>query len=286
MTAYLILLGIIVAIPLQSVMIKQNQKRGAKDAGTLFAGVSSLFAMLMFVIIEGGSFSFSWDFVPYSLGFAAAYGVCFVFDILALATGPMSMTLLIQAYSLLLPTFYGVLFLNEGIGLTFWIGILLLALCLFLTYFEKNGNGEKVTLKWLIFVSLAFLGNGMCSVVQRMQTEKLGEVYQNEFMIIALAVIVIAFLGFGLIKERGELPVFAKHGWYFGALYGILNGGVNFGVMVLSTKMPASIQFPLISAGSILASALFSVLLYKERLSIRQWIGFGVGILSVICLNL
>ncbi len=287
MTNYLILLAIIIAIPLQSVMIKQNQKRGAENAGLLFAACSALFALLTFVAIEGKSFKFSTEFLPYSVGFAVAYAVCFIFEILALTNGPMSLTLLMQAYSLLIPTFYGVLFLNENIGATFWIGVVLLALCLFLTYFEKNSTGEKITVKWLVFSLLAFLGNGMCSVVQKMQTVALGETYQNEFMVIALAMIVIGFGAFGVVKEKKEIPVFLKRGWYFGALYGLLNGGVvNFGVMVLSGRMPASLQFPLISAGSILASAIFSIILYKERLSKRQWIGFVVGILSVICLNL
>ncbi len=283
---YLILVGVILGIPLQSVMIKQNQRKGAKNAGLLFTAFTSLFAMLTFVAINGKGFDFSAKFLPYSIGFAISYGTSFICNILALSCGPMSLTLLMQSYSLLLPTFYGVLFLNEGVGVTFWIGVALLALCLFLTYFDKKSIGKKITVKWVIFATLAFLGNGMCSVVQKMQTVALGNIYQNEFMIIALALIAVGFFVAGTIKEKAELSAFFKKGWYFGAFCGLFNGGVNFGVLILSGKMPASLQFPIISAGSILATALFSVLLYREKLTVRQWIGFGVGVLSVVCLNL
>ncbi len=286
MTSYLVLLGIICGIPLQSVMIKQNQKRGAKGSVFLFAAATALFAMLCFALIEGNAFVFSKDFVPYSFGFALAYGICFCFEISALSCGPMSLTLLIQSYSLLLPTFYGILFLNETAGATFWIGIALLALCLFLTYFDKNGIGEKISLKWGIYVTLAFLGNGMCSVIQKMQTTEQGTAYQNEFMILALAMITVCFAAVGLVREKKELSPFLKRGWYWGALCGIFNGGVNFGVLILADQMPASVQFPLISAGSIIAAALFSQFLYKEHLTPRQWVGFCVGILSVVCLNI
>ncbi len=285
MTTYLILAGVIVGIPLQSVMIKQNEKKGTR-AELLFTAFTSLFAMLIFIFIEGRAFSFSKSFLPYSIGFAVSYATSFVCNISALSCGPMSLTLLMQSYSLLLPTFYGVLFLDEGVGVSFWIGILLLGICLFLTYFDKKGMKEKITVKWVIFATLAFLGNGMCSVVQKMQTGALGSTYQNEFMIVAFAMITVGFTVAGLIKERPVLLPFLKRGWMYGALCGLFNGGVNLGVLILSGRMPASLQFPLISAGSILATALFSVLLYKERLTLRQWIGFAVGIFAVVCLNL
>ncbi len=286
MTAYLILLGVIFGIPLQSVMIKQEQRRVSGKSDLLFSGFTALFAMLLFLVINRGAFRFSMEFLPYSIGFAVAYAAAFICNVLALSCGPMSLTLLLQSYSLLLPTFYGVLFLNEGVGITFWLGVALLALCLFLTYFDRSGMGERITFKWLILALLAFLGNGMCSTVQKMQTVALGGEYQNEFMILALAVIALGTLACGLWRERNVLPAFLRRGWYFGALCGLFNGGSNFGVMLLSHQMPASLQYPLISAGSILVTALFSVLLYRERLTLRQWIGFGVGILSVVCLNL
>ncbi len=283
---YLILIGIILLIPLQSVMIKQNDKRGAKNAGLWFTAATAFFAMVVFIVAEGTSFSFSWNFVPYSVGFALSYGVTFICNILALSSGPMSLTLLLQSYSLLLPAFYGILFLDEEIGVTLIIGIALLALCLFLTYFEKKGESERISVRWLIFALLAFLGNGMCSVIQKMHTTSLGDKYSNEFMIVALALITVSFACIALFRQRREFKPFIRRGWYFGALCGLFNGGVNMGVIMLSSMMPASLQFPMISGGSILATALFSVFLYKEKLTVRQWCGFGVGILSVILLNL
>ncbi len=284
--SYLILVAVILGIPLQSVMIKQNDKRGDSGASLWFTAVTAICAMAVFIVAEGMSFTFSRDFIPYSVGFAISYGLTFICNIAALASGPMSLTLLLQSYSLLIPAFYGIVFLNEEVRPMLIIGIALLALCLFLTYFEKKGKGEKITLRWLIFALLAFFGNGMCSVIQKMHTTTLGDKYSNEFMIVALSLIAVGFAVAALIKQRQSFKPFMRRGWYFGALCGLFNGGVNMGVIMLSSMMAASLQFPMISGGSILASALFSVLLYKEKLTVRQWCGFGVGVLSVVFLNL
>ena len=152
--------------------------------------------------------------------------------------------------------------------------------------FDPNAGKAAVSWKWVLFAALSFLGNGMCSVVQKMEGEALGSVYRDEFMIAALLMILPVFGVWGLIREKSAARMFFRRGWYWGALCGVLNGGVNLSVLMLAQSMPASLQFPLISAGSVLLSLLISVFCYRERLSARQLVGAAVGILSVICLNL
>lgn len=61
---------------------------------------------------------------------------------------------------------------------------------------------------------------------------------------------------------------------------------VNYLVLVLSNKMPASVMFPVISAGGVLLSALVSVMIYKEKLSAWQWLGIILGIIAIVALNM
>ena len=77
-----------------------------------------------------------------------------------------------------------------------------------------------------------------------------------------------------------------KAGWLFWLACGLGNGVVNYLVLILSGEMPASVMFPLISAGGILATFLVSLFLYKEKLSKYQNIGLILGIISVIFLNI
>ncbi len=291
MVDYLILFGILVAVPAQSVAVKLYQKRHGEHGELLLTAVIGLFAMLVFALPAAlrDGFALSLSYLPYSLGFAVGYGMSFVFQILALSSGPMSLTVLIQSYSLLIPTFYGVLFLNERVGRSFAAGIALLVICLFLINYRKRTEGEaggRITLKWLIFVWLSFLGNGMCSTVQKVATVHLDESLHFEFMAAAMLLITVGFCIAGLIRERRTLRAFLRGGWCYGGACGLLNGGANLAVILLATRMPASLQYPLISAGSILFSLLFSVLLFKEKITKRQYAGIAIGILSIICLNL
>ena len=248
MLNWLMLSGIVAAIPLQSVCAKQYRKTGAGGQGILFT--AALFAMAVFCAASGGSLRFDVAYLPYSLVFAVSYSMSFVFQLLALSCGSMALTMLIQSYSLLLPAFYGIVFLKEPVGAAFYAGIVLLVLCLFLICFDQGAGTAAVSWKWVLFAALSFLGNGMCSVVQKMEGENLGSVYRNEFMIAALLMILPVFGVWGLIREKSAARMFFRRGWYWGALCGVLNGGVNLSVLVLAQSMPA------------------------------------VGVLSVICLNL
>lgn len=126
----------------------------------------------------------------------------------------------------------------------------------------------------------------MCSVVQKMQQLAFNGAYKNEFMILALAIVVVVLTGFVIAKERKEIKTFAKVGWHLAAFCGVMNGIVNLFVMILSGRMPVSLMFPLISAGGIVITYLVSKFFYKEKLTQRQFIGFIIGIISVVFLNI
>ena len=69
------------------------------------------------------------------------------------------------------------------------------------------------------------------------------------------------------------------------SICGLANGAVNFFVLVLSNKMPASVMFPIISAGGIVTTALISIFVYREKLSLPQKIGMFLGIAAVVVLS-
>ena len=75
-------------------------------------------------------------------------------------------------------------------------------------------------------------------------------------------------------------------GYTLGILCGAFNGMVNLFVMILSGLMPVSLMFPIISAGGIVATFIISQVFYKEKLSKLQLIGFVLGTISVVLLNI
>ena len=184
----------------------------------------------------------------------------------------------------MIPSIYGLIFLRDPIRPGFFPG--LAALLISLLLINMPDKNSRISLRWLISVALAFLGNGMCSVTQKMQQVAFDGAYKNEFMIVSLAIVMAVMLAVTLIRERKHLKAITRAGWYLPLICGGLNGAVNLWVMILSALMPVSVMFPSISAGSLVLTYIFSRLLYKERLTKLQFIGFVLGLVSVILLNL
>lgn len=267
----------------------QNAARKAysqktNGGGVYLFGAVSVFAAAMFFLFTSGKMHWDVRVIPYAIGFATFYSMAVVFGTFAVTCGPLSITALISSYSLILPTVFGLLFLQERIRFGLFPGLCLLFVSLFLIN-RKNEN-ITITPKWVLFVSLAFLGNGGCSIVQKLQQSAFDGAYKNEFMLLALSVVLVVLAVAALLKERDQFCACAKSLWWLGSSCGIMNGVVNLLVMLLSGKLSASFMFPVISAGGIVATFVISTLFYREKLTKIQVVGFAFGAASVVLLNL
>ena len=302
----ILLLAIIVGTSAQNVLKKAYGNKIPSGGVFIFSALTVLSATLIFVASASYPLNFSLEILPYALGFAAAYCAATIFNMLAIREGSLSLTSLAVSYSLLIPTLFGLLFYGDEASVWFFIGLLLLMVSLFLindkgrkekktataddvaipSATESSGEGRaKITLKWLIFVVLAFLGNGLCSTVQNgyARTHSTGS---SELMIIALITVFLVLICAAFISERTIIVPSVKGGWLFMVICGLANGAVNLFVILLSPLMDTSVMFPLISAGGIVLTSLVSIFLYKEKLSLRQYIGMAMGIGSIIFMNL
>ena len=283
-----LLLGVSILSNTFQTMASRSYGMRAKNGKYIFNAIAFSLATLLCLIPAGGKMSFSLEVLPYSFFFALAFGSCTFFNFLALNEGPIALTTLISSYSLLIPTFYGIIFLGDSLGVLAIVGIVLLLFSLFFSNYKKRGQADtgKVTAKWIIYVSIAFVGNGMCSTVQKIQNIKMGGESKNEFMFLAYMVFALAMLVAAIIKERGTVISNVKVGGVFIAAVGIFNLVTNMLVMFLNARIAPSIMFPIISAGGVLLTIVAAVLVYKEKLTRFQQIGVVLGILAIVFLNI
>lgn len=283
--SFLFLSLIIVGLSLQNISCKMFDEK-VKNSNFTFLAMVPFFAAFFFIIPSKGNVSFDIETFLYSLGFAATYFMGVFGSLLAIATGPLSLSALIAAYSLIIPACYGLIFLNEPVSVFLIIGIVLLLVSLFLINMEKKGDEKKITLKWGFYALLSFVGNGGCSTVQRMQIIYCEGKNKNEFMIMALLMASLLLFVTALIKERKGFFTNLKRAFPYSLIYGVSNGMVNYLVIVLSATMAASLMFPLISAGGIVLTVLISIFFYKEKLSREQIIGVILGVGAIVALNI
>ncbi len=267
---YCFLFLTVVTLAAQEVFTKQYSTKKPTGAVT-YAALVSISALCMFVVSSGFKFRFCQEILGYTLLFTAAYCAATVFLTLAMGCGPLSLTSLIHSYSLMIPTLYGILFLHEKVRVSMCIGMALLVLSLAMINYAKSDRKKNV--KWLLYVFVAFMGNGLCSTVQKAQQVAFGGQYKNEFMILSLAGVSIILLICSLLLERGHVLSSIRRGWYMAVPCGILNGLTNLLVLLLSTKIAASLMFPILSGGNVVLTSLVSVWGYHEKLNQRQLAG-------------
>lgn len=281
---YLLLTLTAALVTFQTILQKVYNSR-CTGGTILFSGMISFFAMLYFIAMNR---DWSWNpaILPYSIGFGTAYAAATVYAVLAIKHGSVAQTSLIGSFSLLIPTFYGILLLREPIKDTLIIGIVLLAVSMVLTNYEKSE--KKATLKWFIYVMLSFIGNGMCSTVQKAETLYIGPEGSSLFMIVALIWAVVLLMGASLVikEERDVWKLTVKKGGMLALVSGIANGLCNYLVIYLNPKVPASVMFPVISAGGMVMIFIYALGVQKERFKVYQYIGYAAGVVSIVLLNL
>ena len=69
------------------------------------------------------------------------------------------------------------------------------------------------------------------------------------------------------------------------AIGGICTAANNKFNLFLSGALPTAIFFPIYNVGILILTTLSAIVIFKEKLSLKQWIGVAIGIISVICIR-
>lgn len=268
-------------------------KRGfTKNCSLFFSFCTTLLALFVFVVTSGFNLSFDSGLLKYAIPMGVVYAVCTVTLTFALKTGELSLSGLIISASLIFPTLYGIIFLKNNVSIFFIIGLCVLAasfVLVNLNNFEKpEPQQEKrgVNIKWLIFILIAAITNGACAILQTAQQTAYEGSKKSELMIMVYAIASIGILAVSLITERGKIKEGFKQSLALGGGSGVMNGLLNLFVMLSLEVTSASVVFPVISGVSLLITFVIATLFFKEKYSKIQYIGYAIGLVSVVLLNL
>lgn len=267
----------------QNVAQKQYNLRQKQPNVLLFSALTSLIALIFFLIISRFQLNFDARLIPYALGFGICYASAWVGSIFALRYGSMAISSLIVSCSLAFPVGYG-LIMGEAatpvviVGMALLLGAMVLVNCRF-------GQKEKFSLKWFMCVMVAFVGNGFCSIFQNMLKRTLGDGFSDEFMIVALAVAVAGLMTAACLTSKNVRADF-KGCLPYASANGVANGMLNLLTLTLIGNIPNTVLYPSMSALGMVFTFLLSFIVYRERFGGYQYVGYALGVASVILLNL
>ena len=226
-----------------------------------------------------------------SIFFGISVAITQIMQSKAMGNGPASLVSLVYSCGFLVPIFYGLLFWDESVSVYQWLGILLLviALCLIVCKGEKSGR----MIAWLPFAVLAMLGSGANAIFQKTHQHSLFADELQLFLVYALFFSSL-FTGIGSLiirKKEGNEPDLSKKQRIIKKVIvplclGICVGLLNFLNLSLSGKLPSIILFPVYNVGSMLLSSFISSLIYKDKPTKRQGVGFAIGIVAILIVGI
>lgn len=227
--------------------------------------------------------SFNWWYYALSLG------VLFIviFNLMAWTTQKSGLSVVSVAtkMSVVIPILFGLLYYKEHLGLLKGIGILLALIAVYLSS-VKSKHGLPVDRKNILYPVLVFLGSGVIDTSIKVLEDSF--VTPQEIPVFSASIFLgaaIVGMVLGLIQRfRGRWQLQFKN-LLGGIALGIPNYfSIYFLVQALKSDiLESSGIFTVNNVAIVMVSTLLGILIFRERLLLRNWIGVGLAIIG-ICL--
>ena len=258
----------------------------------IFNAVASIAAIFVLLLMGGiGHISSFTLWLALLFGFATL--VQQISSLEALRIGPLSLTSTILSCSTVIPATSGALFFGEELKIAHIIGIILMLASFFFAV-EKQAGEKKASWRWFLLCMIGFFASGSIGVMQKIHQSTEFKVELNGFLVIAFLfsffTSAVAY-GYYLVKhkrthtESPKLP--PRQALFMVALMiasGLSFGAVNNLNLYLSGVMDSAVFFPIVNGVSLMLTTLAAFVIFREKLTKKQWVGVILGILSVIFL--
>ncbi len=217
-----------------------------------------------------------------------------VFYICAFSKGKMTLTVIINNFSMLLPMMVSFTLFNEEFGM-FKIAGTILALISFVFSVGREKKdieyeaSAKINFQWFIFTVLVFFSNGLISVNQKIYSMFAPKLQVFEFVAVAyITAAVLSFIILGFICMKNKNAKYSKQPGVIvsGCLVGILLGVFQCLNTYAASVIEGTILYSTYNCGVSLLSTVTGRILFKEKLSAKQYIGVSVGIVAIAFLCL
>lgn len=264
---------------------KNGEKVGATQLYNLVM-ISSVFVTWSVIwALEGG---FSLEVIPYSIIFGVGYSAAIIGLFNAIKCGPVALSTLILQLALIATVIWGFFFWGSKVSLLVVIGLVLVAVALFFCIYTKGDSENRVSLKWILWVLVCFVGNSAASIVARTQQIDFGGRFKGQFIALATVItLVISIFMYAKSEKRHSAEMLKKSG-YLPVASGVLNALYSVLILVLSTSkvIPVNLLYPTAGVGSIALVSLFAQFVLKEKMTNLQWTGLVIGAVAIALLSI
>lgn len=294
MNGLLLLLSVVINVVAYGITRNDFCKKDVKCDTDLyrFNMLSSLIAMIVLLMICGLSKALVWP-SGYTLYMGGAFGIsaalCALLNMKALETGPLSYTSVIVSCAMVIPAISGMILFREIVS-GWQIGGIVLMMVSFICAVDKKNDKASTSIKWLLFCLGAFLFSGIVGVMQKIHQNSMYKQEIGIFLVIAFGVSALFSWILVLNDKNKETRMDGKHildrkrFWLCSLICGIGIALCNQINMYLSGVMAAIIFYPVVNGASMILTTTAGIVLWKERLTAKQWFGLIMGGIAILLL--
>ena len=189
-------------------------------------------------------------------------------------------TLFMMLGGMALPFVFGVLCFSEGLTVPKILCCILTAAALFFGASDLK-VGEKRSSKAILFYVGVFVTNGLSGVLAK-TNQSVGGMSSNTYLLfngLWTMLICGVYVAYMALFRRRKLFVSPAKSILSASLFGLVSSLGNLFVLIALETLPASVQFPVITGGTIIVSTLIAAL-RKEKLKVRNYIAVAVALVA------
>ena len=266
-----------------------EKKHGGKAGSTQLYNLVMISSVLItWSVIWGFEGGFSLKVLPYSLIFGIGYSAAVIGLFNAIKCGSVALSTLILQLSLIATVVWGFFFWEANATPLVIIGLILVVISLFCCIYTKSGSENRVSLKWIFWVLVCFIGNSAASIVARTQQMDFGGEFKGQFIALATVITFIITVIMYLKSDKTHSKEMMKKSGYLPVISGVLNALYSVLILLLATSkvVPVSLLYPTAGVGSIALVSLFAQFVLKEKMTKLQWTGLVIGAVATALLSI
>lgn len=226
--------------------------------------LSHSFSFFLFCIIVGVFF----------IGNFVAYGK-------SVHTNGVGVTIASMRLSLLVPVLISVFLYAEYVGLIKLLGIgLVFGAMLLLIPRKKNVKIGKINASWLLLI--VFLLSGFADASLKIYQEDFSTNI-NELTFMGIVFLCAFIIGFTLCLFR-DGPLIKKEEALLGIGIGIPNLYSSIFLIYALAGLSGAVAFPLVNILNVLGGTFLGLLIWSDRVTVKQWAGIGIALIAILLL--
>ena len=281
-----------VFVALSALGKKYSNARSTREKMLNIGVFSAIVAFCMWAAFFFSGEKIALTVVLYGAVFAVNFVICNYALYAAMEYGSLSKTNLVNALSLVIPTSAGIIFWQEKYNpWLFFSALALMTVSLLLIVLNRGEARAEHRGKWLIFNSIAFLTNGLSSVIQKSEQTAMGgagvfSMTALSFSFVALFALAVYIPAACAKRSFGSDFLSLKNNKKSLLFNAAGVGIVNLFVTYLSTRVTGAFLYPCVLGGSVIVAAVFSAVFFKEKLSLKAAVGIAAGVAAIVLFSL